>query len=783
MRTKYLLLFLFGLLIWPPFLYGQNNCTQEELAASREALSRADRFTEDSLSKSCPDLSSYPNWIKESNSICFSTAGDDGIKTFFVADARNGKITRLFDSDEYRRKISEYHDKEIVNPRFSVVGFGGKNKLICRVEGKDMIYDLATKRFSKADSTDIEKLRPFFKSNPEPWRSSTADSVFSIFGKRHNIYLSRREPSGRDSVVQLTNDGEAFYSFTTYKSAETDDKLRSWRGRWFRDTHIAYGLRGDYRKVSSFTIVNSIADPVPEATEYKFEVTGDKYVTQYEIDLVYADSAKVVRADISKFKDQEVKLVFESLNKPHDAIFFTRRNRVGDTLELCKIDPYTAVVSTVVSEVSQPIVNLVLQNCAILNGGSDIIWWSERAGKGGYYLYDSNGRLKNTIVEKDLIAGPVFNIDTVGRSMIFEGYGYDKEGNPYYRKYYRVNLDGSGFAELTPAEGYHTITLSDDRKYVMDRYSTVERMPQVEIRDMRGRLKLTVPMPDDKRLVAAGWSRPRIEKVKAADNETDLYGVMFTPGDLDPSKKYPLICAVYPGPHTDLVPHEFGLDHDYNASLAQMGFIVIQFAYRGSSPYRGRDFYTFGYGNMRDYALEDCKYVVERLAEKYAYIDLDRIGIYGHSGGGFMSAAAILTYPDFFKVAIGISGNYDNNIYGKYWTEPYHGVGQIIERDSTGVEQIRFESSVPTTLELAGNLKGRLMLITGEIDNNVHPANTIRMANALIKNNKRFDMLILPGRDHGMIGDYYYNTIRYYFEEHLKHLRPFDVDIVNHSGQ
>ena len=584
-------------------------------------------------------------------------------------------------------------------------------------------------------------------------------------------------------MIQLTTDGEEFYSYTTYRTAGTDDHPRSWRGRWFKDTHIAYILRGDYRNVSSLTIVNSIAEPAPKATEYKFELTGDEFVTQYEITLIDADSLKVTNVDIKKFKDQEVKLLFDLKEKPNNLIFFTRKNRICDTLELCSIDPFTAKVNTIVTEISKPIVNHALHSCSIVNGGEDIIWWSERSGKGGYYLYNLNGEMKNVIVEKDFIAGPIFQIDTLKRSMIFEGYGLQKEGNPYYRKYYRVNFDGSGFTELTPAEGYHTITMSKSSQYLIDTYSTVEQMPQTEIRDINGRLKITIPMPDDSQLLMLGWSRPKLEKVKAADNETDLYGVIYTPSDLDTTKKYPIICAVYPGPHTDLVPQDFGIDHDFNASLAQMGFVVIQFGYRGSSPYRGREFYTYGYGNMRDYPLPDCKYVVEQLAEKYNYIDIERVGIYGHSGGGFMSATAILTYPDFFKVAIGISGNYDNNIYGKYWAEPYHGVKQIIEKDSTGVSRVRFESHVPTTIELADKLKGRLMLITGEIDNNVHPSNTIRMVDALIKNNKRFDMLILPERDHGMIGDYYYNTIRYYFEEHLKVIREFDVDIVKHSPE
>lgn len=763
-------------------LNAQRNHSSQKLADSRASLRRADRFTDDSIRKAVPDLSRYLRWIKGSNLVDFSTTDNSGLKTFYIADAVTGKTRRLFDAKQYTKSVEPYIEKKvnIQDPRFSCTSLieGSKYKLLCRAEGKDIVLDLENNRFSIPDSALLNKKPGMFSPNKEPWKRYTADSLFSIYGKRHNIYLSR---TGSDDVVQLTHDAEAYYSFSTYRTGETDDNLKAWRGQWFRDTHIAYGLRVDYRKVSTLTIVNSIAEPAPKAQEYKFELAGDKYVAQYELILVYADSAKVMQADIQKFQDQEVKLVFGS--NQHNAIYFTRKNRVGDTLELCKLDPYTAKVSIVVTETSKPIVNDALHNYALIDGGKEIIWWSERTGKGAYYLYDGAGRLKNAITPQDMVAGKIFSIDTLARTMIFEGYGYHKLENPYYKKYYKVGLNGRGFTELTPSNGEHAIELSPDKQFIIDRYSTVEKMEQCEIRDMRGRLKTVIPMPADSALIAYGWSRPKLETVKAADNRTNLYGIIFTPSDLDPTKKYPVICAVYPGPHTDLIPHEFGLDHDNNGSLAQMGFIVIQFGYRGTSPLRGREFYTFGYGNMRDYALEDCKHVTEQLAEKYPYMDLDRVGIYGHSGGGFMSTAAILTYPDFFKVAVAVSGNHDNNIYGKYWAEPYHGVTPVAAADSAGTGKVEFRIKVPTTIELADRLKGRLFLITGEIDNNVHPANTIRMADALIKNNKRFDMMILPGKDHGMIGSYYYNLIRYYFEDHLKNPTEFDVDIVGHSSE
>jgi len=273
-------------------------------------------------------------------------------------------------------------------------------------------------------------------------------------------------------------------------------------------------------------------------------------------------------------------------------------------------------------------------------------------------------------------------------------------------------------------------------------------------------------------LTKKGWRAPELIKVKAADGTTDLFGVLYTPTHLDPKKKYPVISNVYPGPQEDYVPRKFSIDDSYNQTLAELGFIVVQVPARGSSPIRGLKFHSYSYGNLRDYALEDDKHVIETLAADRPYMDLDRVGIYGHSGGGFVSATAILTYPDFYKVAVAASGNYDPNIYTLWWGETYHG----IEETETG-----FKSKIPTTMELAGNLKGKLFLITGDIDRNVHPANTFRLADALIKNNKRFDMLVLPGKDHGLGDKYYINTIRYYFLENLLGKQSTDIDIINHQ--
>ena len=257
--------------------------------------------------------------------------------------------------------------------------------------------------------------------------------------------------------------------------------------------------------------------------------------------------------------------------------------------------------------------------------------------------------------------------------------------------------------------------------------------------DTLGNVVTKLETPDLSALKEAGFKFPEPFAVKADDGVTDLYGVMCKPFDFDPTKKYPIIAYVYPGPQTESVTKTFN-PRGTSMSLAQFGFIVIEVGNRGGNPQRSKWYHNYGYGNLRDYGLADKKAAIEQLAHRYPYIDINRVGICGHSGGGFMSAAAMLVYPDFFKVAWSESGNHENNIYNNTWSEKNHGIKEV-EKDG----KITFEFNIEKNSELAKNLKGHLMLVTGDIDNNVHPANTYRLADALIKANKRFDFMVLPG--------------------------------------
>jgi dipeptidyl-peptidase 4 len=280
---------------------------------------------------------------------------------------------------------------------------------------------------------------------------------------------------------------------------------------------------------------------------------------------------------------------------------------------------------------------------------------------------------------------------------------------------------------------------------------------------------------DTSALKEAGYQYPQPFQVKADDGVTDLYGVMYKPFDFDANKKYPIIAYVYPGPQTESVTKTFS-PRQPNVALAQLGFIVIEVGNRGGHPNRSKWYHNFGYGNLRDYGLADKKAAIEQLARRYPYVDADRVGIYGHSGGGFMSTAAMLVYPDFFKVAVSSSGNHENNIYNRWWSEKHHGVKEVTDKDG----KTKFEYTIERNSDLAKNLKGHLMLVTGDIDDNVHPAATLRMADSLIKANKRFDFLMLPGKRHAYTDatNYFFWIRGDYFAKHLLGDFSQSVDMV-----
>ena len=364
--------------------------------------------------------------------------------------------------------------------------------------------------------------------------------------------------------------------------------------------------------------------------------------------------------------------------------------------------------------------------------------------------------MKNVITSGPWVAGHVVEIDTINRKLWLYGHGKEKNVDPYYYLLYEADMDKEGTTLLSAENAQHSVIFSPSRRFYIDQYSRVDMEPRIVLKNAKGKEVMELAQVDLRRVQEEGWRKPERFCVKAADGITDLYGVMWKPADFDSTRCYPIISSVYPGPYFEYVNTSFALNDAYNTRLAQLGFIVITVGHRGGSPMRGKAYHRYGYGNMRDYALEDDKCAIEQLAARHSFIDITKVGIFGHSGGGFMAAAALCKYPDFYTAAVASAGNHDNRIYNRGWVEIYHGVKEKSRKVKTagGQDSIVYEYSckVPTNMELAANLKGHLLLVAGDQDANVHPAHLMRFADALIKAGKNFDMVLLPGAKHGYTG-------------------------------
>ena len=635
------------------------------------------------------------------------------------------------------------------------------------------------------------------------------DSSMFVFARDHNLFLVE---NGKTDTVRITTDGEKNRSFgfrdttavidTTLQQDDTQGGRGGGRGGnrdprvraaviWSPDSKAFAITRQDQRKVKELYLVNVLAEPRPTLTSYTYAMPGEDNVAQAELYVWKKGDANVSPVNMKKWRDEHLLNVHWTTG--HDKLRLVRRDRPQRSLELIEVDLATNVIRTLITE-SVENANLEPPQVRYVKGDGDIIWWSERSGWGHYYLYDHNGTLKKPLTDGAWRADEIPAIDSVAGVIWVSGVGREPGENVYYRHTYRMNADGSGFALVDPGNSNHAATFSPTKKYFVDNFSRVEQAPKAVLRDAAGKPVMDLEEMDLTSLKALGWKPPEQFIVKAADGVTDIYGNMWKPFDFDSTKKYPIIANVYPGPQTETVNIPFA-PGGVPQQLAQLGFIVIQIGNRGGSPLRSNAYQSYSYYNLRDYALADKKAGIEQLAALHKWIDLDRVGIYGHSGGGFLTGAAMMLppYNDFFKVGVSSSGNHDNNIYNQNWSEQYHGLRTVAKKgaDSTrtrrvtngtnGVnpataadtgfvdDSLKYEIHVPTNIELAPNLKGRLLLTTGDMDNNVHPGNTIRLVNALIKANKRFDFMLMPGKPHGY-GDYqpYFNRmLMEYFAEHL----------------
>lgn len=569
------------------------------------------------------------------------------------------------------------------------------------------------------------------------------DGKKAAFIKDWNLYV-RDVASGQEK--KLTSDGEVNNGYATDNAgwASSDRPMVLWSP----DSKKIATQQQDERKVGDmFLVETKVGHPVLKA--WKYPLPGDSVVAMLSRVIIDVDAGTVVRlktppdfhrgtigdnitmADYNWSPDGKT-LAFASTDRAHK----------GATLRVA--DAATGDVKTLFDE--QTTTHFESRTgWRVLWATNEILWYSQRDDWGQLYLYDlTTGKLKRQVTTGEGPVTQISRIDEKTRTLWYAANGREKGQDPYFAHFYRISLDGkSPQVSLTPDVGDHTMQLSPSGKYLVDTYSSPDVPPVVALRDANGKLVMPLEKADVTRLMATGWKPPIPIKVKAADGTTDLYGMMFRPSNFDPSKKYPIINNAYPGPQSGSVGgRAFTTARGDKQALAELGFIVVSIDGRGT-PGRSKSFHDAYYGRMgRDNTIPDQVAGMKDLAKQYPGIDIDKAAMWGHSGGGFITADAMFRFPDFFKVGIAESGNHDQRQYEDDWGERYQG---LVVKNPDGTDSYDLEANQ----NQAKNLKGHLLLAHGTMDNNVPPYNTLLVADALIKANKDFDLLMLPNQPHG----------------------------------
>ena len=773
----------------------------------------AERFSAPKVDKMVYSTRITPHWFAGDDRFWYEWKTSEGTR-YYIVDPATGAKTEVFDMEKLAMQLTA-----IVRDPFDAQHIPLRNLRL--KDDKLFTFDITSSqdKVEKPDTTGTKKpgkpgkgtrkkefhfeydfasrtLRDVTEERGDDpaekyphWAAVSPDGSVGVYLKDHDLWwmdaenLRKAVKDDKDSTLvehRITTDGTRDFSWgggNYTGDTEADSTKRGIASVcWAPDGKHLATVKWDMSVVKEYWVINALSSPRPTLETYHYQMPGEPGPkgTLYVFD---TSSWTAKPYGTAAFKDQDMDLLSVPVTAKERAADYVSRKWLGDAegfylvrqsrdlkrMDLCRVDLGADSAHTVVAERMNTYVET--RRPKFLKDGKRFIHWSERNGWANLYLYGADGTLVRNLTEGAFHVEDVLAVNEEAGYVLFSACGFVPDENPYQMHTFKVPLSGGTPVKLDMDDMDVLSTASDDGRYFIANYSRVDCKPAVALYDARAGKKVReLEEADFSSLLAAGYRFPERFKVKAADGITDLYGAMYKPFDFDSTKVYPICDYVYPGPQVEANNISWSKGFTRTDRLAQLGLIVITVGNRGGHPNRSKWYHNYGYGNLRDYGLEDQKYAIQQLAARYPFIDPDRVGIHGHSGGGFMSTAAILKYPDFFKVAVSCAGNHDNSIYNRWWSEQHHGILEKVDKGDT-----TFVYHIDTNQELARNLKGHLMLVHGDIDNNVHPANTIRVVNALIRANKRFDMLLLPGQRHGFgdMNEYFFWRMADYYAEWL----------------
>ncbi|MEP6690845.1 MAG: DPP IV N-terminal domain-containing protein [Gemmatimonadaceae bacterium] len=698
-----------------------------------------------------------PVWLPNDRFWYRMASGQDG--QFILVDPTKRTRAAAFDAAKIARAMTaagaQLEGGRVPFTRFDFSA--GDKSIAFDVRGRHWTCDVeGTKCEATGQEDPAMRANPALANRGGPVRrreNVSPDGKRAAFIRDFNLWM-RDVATGTET--RLTADGVKDFGYATDNAGwiHGDDAVLIWSP----DSKKIATFQQDERGVGMMYLVRTeIGHPELEAWHYP--LPGDSVITMIQrviIDVDAAGGPKVVRLQMPP--DQHRSTLCDHVvcrgagewadvewypDGSHLAFVSTSRDHKREWLRVA--DASTGAIRDVYEETSptQFESGLFAVNWHVLPATNEFLWFSERSDWAQIYLYDlSTGKVKNQVTTGDGAVLQVLRVDAKARSIMFIATGKEQGRDPYFRHLYSASLDGKRQALLTPENADHELSLSPSGRYVVDSYSTPTTPQTTVVRDAAGKPLLTIEKADISRLVAAGWQAPIPITMKARDGKTDIYGIMYRPSVFDSTKKYPIINQIYPGPQAGSVGGRgFSPSRGDTQALADLGFVVVQIDAMGT-PMRSKSFHDAYYGNMGDNGLPDQIAGMKELASRYAWIDIDRAGIWGHSGGGFATADAMFRYPDFFKVGISESGNHDNRQYEDDWGERYQGLLTRGPNASTNYDD-------QANQNLAKNLKGKLLIAHGAMDDNVPPYNTYLVVDQLVKANKDFDLLILPNQRHG----------------------------------